>query len=136
MTLDNTARNLWSLLPAWLHKQELAQMGVPDDIAEDDYSFSHVRVDTIDEAHVICSQGKDEMHRPILDIDFPVHVVPSSTEGHFHLFLDRPMTYNTYMRLLAALANAGIIEQKYASVSEARGYTSVRLPWIRKAKKS
>lgn len=133
--MNNKARDLWSLLPKWLHKQELAQMGVPGDVEEDDYSFSHVRVDSIDEAHVICSQDKLGNHRPILDIDFPVHVVPSSTEGHFHLFLDKQMNFDTYMRLLAALANAGIIESKYASVSEARGYTSVRLPWIRKAKK-
>lgn len=128
----NTARNLWSLLPAWLHKQELAQIGVPDDIAEDNYDFAHVRVDTIDEAHVICSQRADGMHRPILDIDFPVHVVPSSTEGHFHLYLDKPMDFDAYQELLKALARAGIIESKYASVSLARGYTSVRLPWIRK----
>lgn len=73
-----------------------------------------------------------EFHRPVLDIDLPVKVVPSSTPGHSHVFIDAPMTWATYSRLLEALADAGLVERGYVSASQARGYTSVRLPHVKR----
>lgn len=73
-----------------------------------------------------------QMHRPILDIDFDAALIPSTTEGHFHLYLDRPMTWKQYKRLLSVLAEVGIIEEGYAYASIERGYSSTRLPWIKK----
>lgn len=73
-----------------------------------------------------------QMHRPILDIDFPAALIPSSTEGHFHLYLDKPMTWKQYRKLLGVLAEVGIIEPGYADASISRGYSSTRLPWIKK----
>ena len=72
------------------------------------------------------------MHRPVLDIDFPAALVPSTTPGHFHLYLDRLMSWRMYEQLLEALADAGIIERGYATASTERGYSSVRLPWVSK----
>lgn len=74
----------------------------------------------------------EETHRPVLDIDFPAKLIPSSTEGHFHLYLDKEMPWSTYEKLLAALAEAGIIEEGYAKASIARRYSTVRLPWEKK----
>ncbi len=73
-----------------------------------------------------------ESHRPVIDIDLPVKVVPSSTPGHFHLFIDKPMEWETYLYLLEAMAEAGIVEPTYVSASRERGYSTVRLPWVRK----
>lgn len=73
-----------------------------------------------------------DLHRPVLDIDFPAELVPSSTPGHFHLYLDRFMSWERYEKLLTALAEAGVIEQGYADAAIRRGYSAVRLPWIKK----
>ena len=71
-------------------------------------------------------------HTPVLDIDVPAALVPSSTPGKHHLYLDVPMTWETYVKLLDVMAEAGILEPGYVGASKARGFTAVRLPWIRK----
>lgn len=71
-------------------------------------------------------------HKPLLDIDFPAKLVPSSTPGHFHLFLDKKLTWENYKKLLSVLAEVGIIEPGYYGASLKRGSTDVRLPWIKK----
>lgn len=76
--------------------------------------------------------GHASAHRPVLDIDFPVHVIPSTTPGHYHLYLDIPMSWETYSELLIALAKAGVIEHGYESASKRRGFTAVRVPWVEK----
>ena len=133
-----TPHQLWGLLPSWMRGHQLATIPEPETTEPDEYDGEHVEEDDIAEAHIILSHDATELgtHRPVLDIDFPVHVVPSSTPGHFHLYLDKPMPWGKYRRLLSALESAGVIEKGYARVSEARGYTSVRLPWVRKAGKA
>jgi hypothetical protein len=71
-------------------------------------------------------------HKVVLDLDLPAQLIPSSTEGHFHLYIDKEMPWDVYVRLLTALAAAGIIEQGYLSASLERGLTAVRLPWVKK----
>lgn len=71
-------------------------------------------------------------HRPVLDIDIPAKLIPSSTKGHFHLYLDVEIPHTKYMALLLALEDAGIIEPGYLGASVERGYTAVRLPWVEK----
>jgi len=86
------------------------------------------------EANLISSLCDDGRHMPVLDIDrMPVKVVESSTPGNFHLYIDRPMTWAAYARLLAALGAAGILEAGYVSASLERGATYVRKPGVRKA---
>jgi hypothetical protein len=98
------------------------------------------QTENLDEAQVVSSEALDahlgpDMHRPILDIDFPVHVYPSTTEGHNHLYFDRLITWEKYEALLQALADAEILEPGYVSASLARKHTAVRLPWVKKEAK-
>lgn len=72
------------------------------------------------------------VHRPVLDLDVPAQLVPSTTPGHHHLYIDVDMSWPTYKRLLRALAKAGVIEAGYAKASIHRGASFVRLPWVRK----
>lgn len=95
--------------------------------------------DDHDKATCVTSRKRDtmhypfgEIHRPVLDIDIPIKVVPSGTPGHCHLFIDIPMTWERYEELLWALAAAGIVEEGYVHASVRRGHTSVRLPHVRK----
>ena len=72
------------------------------------------------------------MHAPVIDLDFPCELIPSSTEGHFHLVLDRLIPAEAYFTLLDAMAEAGLVEPGYAGSSRKRGYSAIRLPWVKK----
>lgn len=102
-----------------------------------DESLSHLEANVVTSLLVSASwqrtQYKDMvMHAPVLDIDFPIRAVESSTHGHFHLFMDRSMTWAQYKKLLNALVEAEIIEPGYRDASLERGYTAVRLPHVTK----
>lgn len=75
-----------------------------------------------------------EKHKLILDLDHPAMLIPSTTPGHSHLYVDVEISWERYAALLLALAEAGVIERGYADASLARGFTSVRLPWVKKEK--
>ena len=76
--------------------------------------------------------GDEGLHIIALDLDMPAALVPSSTEGHFHLYIDHELGWPAYEKLLDALADAGVIERGYAEVSKARKETHLRTPWTRK----
>lgn len=99
-----------------------------------EYINEAVPVDNLDEAQVVTSQFNNPLglHRPILDIDFPAKLIESSTPGHYHLYLDKKLTWEQYERLINVLADVGIIEDGYRNASLDRGFTSVRLPWVKK----
>lgn len=85
------------------------------------------------DANVITSEIQhSDLHAPVLDMDIPCALVPSSTPGHFHLYIEKPMTWRTYRRLLKALGRAGVLEDGFVKASLDRGYTSVRVPWVKK----
>jgi hypothetical protein len=79
------------------------------------------------------TSGFDEqMHMPVIDLDFPARLEPSSTEGHFHLYLDWAITQAQLFKLLAVMTEIGLVEEGYTIASMKRGYTTVRLPHIKK----
>lgn len=70
------------------------------------------------------------LHLPVLDIDHACRLVPSETPGHFHLYIEVPMTWEQYRAIIVALAEGGVIEEGYASASLARRCTFVSpRPW-------
>ncbi|QXO13727.1 hypothetical protein SEA_DUMPTRUCK_75 [Gordonia phage DumpTruck] len=73
-----------------------------------------------------------QYHKPILDIDFEAALVPSTTEGHYHLFLDKEMEWRDYEKLLRVLAEVGILEPGYVKAAQRRKATWVRAPWTKK----
>jgi hypothetical protein len=87
----------------------------------------------IKDANLISSDVGNGMHSPVLDIDFPCRLVPSSTPGHYHLYLDGlVMPWHKYVRFLNMLAKYGVIERGFAGVSIKRRRSCVRLPHIKK----
>lgn len=72
------------------------------------------------------------VHALLLDLDIPAWLVPSSTPGHSHLYVDVAIQQDAYFRLLAALAECGVIQHGYAASSIHRGGTALRLPWVKK----
>lgn len=83
-------------------------------------------------ARLVSSETLDGKHMPVLDIDFEAHLVPSSTAGHFHLYLNKEMDWGTYAKLLLALYEAEIIQEGYYKMAIARGKTFVRCPGVYK----
>ena len=70
-------------------------------------------------------------HTLMIDLDVPATLVPSTTPGHSHLYIDVEMSWKQLRDLLWALWQAGVIEEGYLKASLERGHTSVRLPWLK-----
>lgn len=85
-----------------------------------------------EEANLVGSLCEDGMHRPVLDIDLPCRLVPSSTPGHFHLYLELPMVEERFMALVEALGTAGVVSAFYSKAVQARRQSFVRCEWVRK----
>jgi hypothetical protein len=123
------------------------------DLAHDSESIDpmnpEVITDQVHEANSVCSDqrigyqfgwNKDDTitwdptntHKLMIDIDVPAYLLPSSTPGHSHLYIDKDMDKEEWLALLIALRNAGIIESGYVGASIQRGYTALRLPWVSK----
>lgn len=86
-------------------------------------------------ANLVSSLCVDGLHRPALDIDFPCELVPSSTPGCFHLYIDKGVSTEQYMNLLEALANAGICQTFWANRARTDGQSFLRPPWVKKPKR-
>jgi hypothetical protein len=86
------------------------------------------------DAEVVSSELHDAIgdHAPVLDIDVPIGIVPSSTPGHCHLYIDVRMSWRQYKRMLKAMAAAGVLEEGYVKASIRRRHTAVRVPWLKK----
>jgi hypothetical protein len=86
------------------------------------------------EANIVSSLCEDGSHMPTLDIDHPALLEPSSTPGHYHLFLDVPMSWRAYRRLLRALYRGGVIGRNAYWRSLDRGASFVRPPGVVKTR--
>ena len=121
-------------LPSYVRRHRLATISTKDD--NDEYTNETVPTEELDKAEVVTSEVAEGaykgLHRPILDIDLAATIIPSSTFGHGHLYINHTLTWGQYEKLLNVLAEVGIIEEGYARASIERQHTAVRLPWVRK----
>lgn len=70
-----------------------------------------------------------ETHLPLLDDDNGYfRVIPSSTPGHQHVYIDKPITWDQWKRLLVILAELELVDPKWAEASIAQGTATLRLP--------
>jgi hypothetical protein len=83
-------------------------------------------------SNLISSITVDGRQMPIIDMDFPHHVVPSTTPGHTHLYIDVPMNKVRWICLMVALRLAGVIETGFFVWSLRRGGNFVRIPGTEK----
>ena len=121
-------------LPKFVLNNHLAYMSsssIPD------YDNIDTPTDDLKRADMVTSKIDDDsagepQHKIILDLDYEVQVIPSSTEGHFHLYLDKTLPWSKYEKLLTVLGDLEVVEPGYARAAKRRKYTSVRLPWVKK----
>ena len=74
------------------------------------------------------------LHKPVLDIDIPIWAYESSTPGHWHLIIDKEMTWDQYRKLLTVMGEVGILEPGFVSAAKSRKASWIRTPWTPKHK--
>lgn len=84
------------------------------------------------QANVITSLLPNGNHAPCIDLDFPAHLVPSTTPGHFHLYLEQELSWSDYEKLLKAMNEVGLIEDGYLKRAVEIKQTILRLPYVKK----
>lgn len=105
------------------------------DLSEEyeDFGKTDVKPVSLPEANVVTSRvGLGRTHKVAIDLDMDAVLIPTSTPGHHHLIIDHELTWNAYVKLLKALAEAGLVQQGFVHAAELRGYTQLRTPWTRK----
>lgn len=84
-------------------------------------------------ANIVSSLCTDGLHRPALDIDVPCELIPSSTEGHHHLYFPTVgLSWKQYEKLLKVLGECGILEDGYVKASISRKQSFLRAPGVKK----
>jgi len=83
-------------------------------------------------ANIVSSLLPSGKHAPVLDLDIPHSLIPSSTPGHSHLYLDVEMSWWKYRLLLWVLRLTNIIEPGYYQMATFRRQTMVRRPGVLK----
>lgn len=72
-------------------------------------------------------------HIPVLDIDLKAALVPSTTPGHYHLYIDKILSDEKYGKLLEVMVECGIVQQGILDNQwKKNGYTAVRIPSVKK----
>jgi hypothetical protein len=115
-------RTLW-------HSDQVNDPNAPDSSEAGAPDETRRQVATEEEANLVGSWvGSLDYHLPVLDIDrVPIRLVPSSTPGNFHLYIDQPVTWDEFSNLLDALAACRIVEAGYVAACKARKQAFVRL---------
>lgn len=98
----------------------------------DDEGLTHTA--QVSQAQLISSElsARPGFHYLAIDVDMSAALVPSSTEGHYHLLIGHAMSWPTYEKVLVALNEAGIISDGYLGVAQRRKRTDLRTPWTHK----
>lgn len=94
-----------------------------------------IPVESYDEANLVSSETIHGDHMPVLDLDVRAFLVPSSTPGNSHLYINHNMLWEDYVKLITVMAEVGILEEGYVKASIARGATFVRRPGVYKEDK-
>ena len=77
--------------------------------------------------------GGVQYHTPILDLDMDAALVPSTTVGHYHLYIDKVMPEEDYRKLIDVLVEVGILQSGIKEHQmDGEGFTAARLPGISK----
>lgn len=141
LVLDGSHRRQWegerqALAPwgGWMHSTFLEEAALEPEKwqgrTEDEES--RTKLDGPEGANLIHSGQPDGRHIVALDIDFPGRWVPSSTPGKGHLYINKPLTWEQVQKLLATLAEVGLVHRNYVKHTTARGYTCLRPAWVQK----
>lgn len=69
-----------------------------------------------------------QYHYLFLDLDVPHQYIPSSTEGHGHLIIEKRLYKDVMWKILNLLKDAGVLENGFVDLAERRGAVFLRHP--------
>jgi hypothetical protein len=75
-------------------------------------------------------------HMPVirmLPMSVPFRLLPSSTKGHFHLYVDHAIEWKLYFKLLKSLCKTDVIEKEYFRLAKREKMTCVLKQGLTKA---
>lgn len=86
----------------------------------------------VEKANLLSSELASGNHMPVIDCDYGIQAIPSSTPGHYHLYIDQELSWQQYKALLDGFLTAGLIQKAWYenAIREKRSY--VRLPHVKK----
>jgi len=86
----------------------------------------------IEDALLISSKSEGGNY-VLLDIDFPVQVIPSSSPGKNHLYIDKVLSDEDMDKLLKVLVEVGLVNEGIYDLQwRPSNELTLRLPWVRK----
>lgn len=112
----------------WLG-HDLATGNLITSIPKQDFIANHSYYNAaghVDTSNMVAAEPFSQL--PVIDIDVPCELLPSSRPGHFHLLIYKRVTRTFYSDILRALIKAGIVEEGFYQSFLRRGYTAIRTP--------
>lgn len=75
------------------------------------------------------------LHQPLFDIDIPIEKVRvlESASGNSHLYINKPMTWEDYIKLMRVMVEVGLLQHGWVEKSIKQGCGRLRLPGVPKA---
>lgn len=73
---------------------------------------------------------EEDGHLPCIDLGLPAHLEPSTKPDHYHLYINKVVQWDKYVKLLEALYECGLINEGFKEMSIKRGQTYVRRPGV------
>ena len=105
-----------------------------DDSSKEEQKFTVTGSD-MNEGNLVSSQCyfDPDVHLPLFDLDgVAAEIYESSTEGHHHLYINHPVSWDSYVRLLDAMADCGIVDKFWVEHQKERGFALLRHPSVEK----
>lgn len=105
---------------------------VDEDLIRETSKKNNLRIVPPEDSNLVSSLTTSGMHKPIIDLDIPHVYVPSSTDGHGHLYLNVAMSHSDFETLLVTLNHYGIVGEGSVHQLRATGVALARTPDVRK----
>lgn len=129
--LDELAAMFTPATHGWGHDREdrtLWYLPINPESGSDDGPLDGRLERTTTKANMVGSELLNGRHSPVLDLDFEARLVPSSSPGHYHLFLDGlELDPAAYEALLDALVAAKVIQAGFRRRFIESGTTLARI---------
>lgn len=87
------------------------------------------------DANLVASLRDDGTHAPAFDLDRRAFLIPTTTSGNHHMYIDEVLSWRQYRALLRGFYKSGLLDPSVYWRSLYRGSTHVRPPWVRKTEK-
>lgn len=100
------------------------------------YDFDYLKEVCEDLVGVEVGSDSDDdplLRYPVLRFEQGFKLLPSSTEGHHHLYVNQPMEWGDFEIFLNVLGEVGILESGYVGASIRRKQTHVRPEGVKKS---